>query len=85
MTAAGTLHLFYREIALDERLHDQQVTCYETFDGLEVRSADQQVYLWREYVTWKHRYWRGKGRALPMDLRFESLGQVPSPCIAVAQ
>ena len=69
---------------LDEALKGQVVTCYETLDGLEVRSADQQVYLLRDYRKWQKRYWWNYGQEVPDDLRFEPHGPVECPRIAVA-
>ncbi len=72
-----------RYIYLDEALAGQVVTCYETLDGLEVRSLDQQVYLLRDYRKWHKRYWWNHGQGAPDDLRFEPHEPVASPRIAV--
>jgi len=84
VTEAGCLRLLSRHLYLDAALAGQRVTCYETLDGFEVRSADQQVYLlpdyrkWLKLAGWKHDW------AIPEDLRFESHEPVACPCIAVA-
>ena len=84
VTEAGCLRMMCRHIYLDEALAGQVVTCYETLDGLEVRSADQAVYLLRDYRKWHKRYWWNYGQEVPDDLRFEPHGPVECPRIAVA-
>ena len=83
-TEAGCLRLWNRHLYLDEALAGQRVTCYETLDGFEVRSADQQVYLLRDYRKWQNHYWRNNRRAIPEDLRFEPHDPVACPRIAVS-
>ncbi len=65
-------------------LSGQEVTCYETVDGLEVRGANHQVYLLREYRRWQNRYWWNGGQEIPEDLRFELYTPPVCPWIAVA-
>jgi transposase InsO family protein len=79
VTEAGCLRLLSRHLYLDEALGGQRVTCYETLDGFEVHSADQQVYLLRDYRKWLNHYWRDHGRAIPEDLRFEPHDPVDCP------
>ena len=84
VTEAGCLRLLSRHLYLDAALAGQWVTCYETLDGFEVHSADQQVYLlpdyrkWLKLAGWKHDW------AIPEDLQFEPHEPVACPCIAVA-
>ena len=79
VTEAGCLRLLSRHLYLDAALAGQRVTCYETLDGFEVRSADQQVYLlpdyrkWLKLAGWKHDW------AIPEDLRFEPHEPVACP------
>jgi transposase InsO family protein len=80
----GCLSLFRRQVYLDVALRGQVVTCYETVQGLEVRGANQQVYLLREYRRWQNRYWWNWGQELPEDLRFEPYTPPVCPWIAVA-
>jgi transposase InsO family protein len=83
--ASGALQMFRRQVYLDATLGGQEVTMYETLDGLEIRSADQQGYLLRHYRTWLNRFtWNG-GQLLPADLHFEVCGGESCPRIAVAQ
>jgi transposase InsO family protein/transposase len=84
VTPEGALRLFRRYVYLDTALRGQHVTCYETVDGLEAWSADQQVYLLREYRRWQNRYWWNRGQELPTDLRFEPYVPPTCPWIAVA-
>jgi len=84
VSPAGGLCLFRRQVYLDAALSGQYVTCYETVDGLEAWSADQQVYLLREYRRWQNRYWWNGGQELPPDLRFEPYTPPVCPWIAVA-
>ena len=84
VTPEGALRLFRRHVYLDTALRGQSVTCYETVDGLEAWSADQQVYLLREYRRWQNRYWWNRGQELPTDLRFEPYTPPVCPWIAVA-
>ena len=79
VTEAGCLRLLNRHLCLDAALAGQRVTCYETLDGFEVRSADQQVYLLWDYRKWLTDYWRNHGRTIPEDLRFESHDPVACP------
>jgi hypothetical protein len=83
--ASGALQMFRRQVYLDATLGGQEVTMYETLDGLEIRSADQHGYLLRHYRTWLNRFtWNG-GQLLPADLHFEVCGGESCPQIAVAQ
>jgi hypothetical protein len=84
VTEAGCLRMMCRHIYLDAALAGQVVRCYETLAGLEVRSADQQVYLLRDYRKWHKRYWWNHGQEVPDDLCFEPHGPVECPRIAVA-
>lgn len=80
----GSVRMLRRYVYLDEALARQRVTCYETLDGLEVRSEDQCVYLLRDYRTWFHLATWNFGHSLPEDLRFERCDGDASPRIAVA-
>ena len=80
----GCLSLFRRQVYLDVALSGQVVMCYETVQGLEVRGANQQVYLLREYRRWQNRYWWNWGQELPEDLRFAPYTPPGCPWIAVA-
>jgi transposase InsO family protein len=84
VTEAGCLRLLSRHLDLDTALAGQRVTCYETLEGFEVRSADQQVYLLRDYRKWLTDYRHQHGQAIPEDLRFEPHDPVECPRIAVA-
>ncbi len=84
VTEAGCLRMLRRHVYLDEALAGQVVTCYETLDGLEARSANQRVYLLRDYRKWHKQYWWNYGQGAPDDLRFEPHGPVECPRIAVA-
>jgi transposase InsO family protein len=84
VTPEGALRLFRRHVYLNATLGGQYVTCYETVDGLEAWSANQQVYLLREYRRWQNRYWWNGGQELPTDLRFEPYTPPACPWIAVA-
>jgi len=81
VTSDGCLGFFRRYIYLDTALSGQEVTCYETLDGLEVHADNQQVYLLRDYRHWQNWYWR---QTLPTDLRFEPYTPRVCPQIAVA-
>jgi hypothetical protein len=84
VTPKGCLGLFRRQVYLDVALSGQEITCYETVDGLEVRGANHRVYLLREYRRWQNRYWWNWGQELPEDLRFEPYTPPVCPWIAVA-
>lgn len=84
VTPEGCLGLFRRQVSLDIALRGQEVTCYETVEGLEVRGTRHRVYLLREYRRWQNRYWWNGGQELPEDLRFERYSPPVCPWIAVA-
>jgi transposase InsO family protein/transposase len=84
VTPEGCLGLFRRQVYLDVALSGQEITCYETVDGLEVRGANHRVYLLREYRRWQNRYWWNWGQELPEDFRFEPYTPPVCPWIAVA-
>ena len=81
VTEAGYLRLLSRHLYLDAALAGQRVTCYETLAGFEVRGADQQVYLLRDYRKWLTDYRHHHGQAIPEDLRFEPY---PAECQRIA-
>ncbi len=83
VTEAGCLRMLRRHIYLDDALAGQTITCYETLDGLEARSANQQVYLLRDYLKWHKQYWWNYGQGAPDDLRFEPHEPDACPRIAV--
>ena len=84
VTPEGCLSLFRRQVYLDAALRGQEVTCYETVDGLEVRGANHRVYLLREYRRWRNRSWGNGGQEIPADIRFAPYTPPMCPWIAVA-
>ncbi len=78
------MRMLRRHVYLDEALAGQVVTCYETLKGLEARSADQRVDMFRDDHKWYKRYWWNHGQDVPDDLRFEPHGPHACPRIAVA-
>ena len=55
VTEAGCVRMLRRHVYLDEALAGQVVTCYETLNGLEARSSDQRVDMFRDDHKWYKR------------------------------